>query len=1410
MQSARWMSVQESRYPWEQEALAHLRALLPDADPFRAWSNFEFIADDGSINEVDLLVISLHRVYLVEIKSGPGTVEGDAGTWTWTEGGRMRAVDNPLLLANRKAKKLKSLLARQSALNRLRVPYVQPIVFLSHKDVRCQLDDAARTGVYLRAEAARGAGPHIGQVLTGELDLGGYASVDPRIDHRLSRAISRALQQAGIRPTQSHRKVGDYILESLLNESDVYQDWEGHHVRFEKSKRRIRIYPDALESSETSRTERRQAAEREYRLLDGVVHSGILRVESFTEHERGPALIFEHPADAERLDFFLQQRGDRLDLRQRLLLVRQIAETLQHAHSRRLFHQALTPQSILVTDPASEHPGIKIFNWQAGRSELETTTGTRLTVGHIVKVGLAGEAQGVVYLAPELYSVGALDPSRLDIFSLGALAFHTIGGVPPATSVEDLHEKLKRGGGLRLSEAFDGASDHLQALIELATDPESSGRADLQSFLQLLDEELERLSEPQPGEFANPVDAEAGAELHGGFQVRRRLGRGSTAVALLAVREGREGVLKVALEQRMNERLLNEGVVLGELRHQNIVEFWETLKISGHTALWMAPAGTGDDQRGTYTLAQRIREEGRLTLDLLQRFGEELLSAVDYLEKKGISHRDIKPDNIGVGQTPNGTLTLVLFDFSLSGTPADNIRAGTPPYLDPFLSLRRPPRWDPYAERFATAVTLYEMATGQLPGWGDGQSNPAVIEDDVALDVELFDAAVRDGLVSFFRKALARDYRLRFDNADEMVRAWHRTFLHIDEPRTITTDPDIADLEVALEGASEATPVAALPISARVLNALERMGVHTLGELLELPRIRLYRNKGIGQRTVRDVRRLAERAAAHFGKRSVSGGEGPPAEQDPSVDPRFWSIDLILARLVSRQADSDEAAVLRALLGLDRLTGRDLPWPAAQDVAEGLGHARDEVARIIERARVRWSKDSPGWIGPLRDDVARLLEKHGAIMTREELVSAILSARGSAAADGERERHAAAVLYAAVELESSREGARVILYRGHHRLFVVGTPHLSEGFGAMPAARARWAEALGAKADDLAAADPLFTADRALQELLGIQAPHGDPPLPGNRVRRLAVKASRGAALSSRFEIYPRDMPAARALKLGAGSLLGPRGLSAEAVQARVASRYPHAQPLPDRPRLDDLLDEAGLGLRWDPEQNCFRLPSARPGQIESSSLFTRRTTVTEPADDPALEEAWALEHRLERVLQQQRFLALTIAPPYHARAEAELSSRFGLSRVSLEAELLREMRGAAEALGVRWEKVRRADAADPQSRDWRNLQRLVHRAASALEARLVERTDPTLLIYPGLLARYGQLGVLDRVRDACARQETSGIVLLIPADAQAPMPMIDRAPLPVVHASDWARIPDAWLHNEHRGRAPAGAAGGS
>src|ERR671925_755781 len=99
MMSQRWIAVTEPQFPWERAALDYLRERLPDQDPFRTWSNFEFIAEDGSINEVDLLVVSLYRIYLVEIKSRPGRIEGDVATWTWTTDGVARTLDNPILLA---------------------------------------------------------------------------------------------------------------------------------------------------------------------------------------------------------------------------------------------------------------------------------------------------------------------------------------------------------------------------------------------------------------------------------------------------------------------------------------------------------------------------------------------------------------------------------------------------------------------------------------------------------------------------------------------------------------------------------------------------------------------------------------------------------------------------------------------------------------------------------------------------------------------------------------------------------------------------------------------------------------------------------------------------------------------------------------------------------------------------------------------------------------------------------------------------------------------------------------------------------------------------------------------------------------------------------------------------------------
>jgi serine/threonine protein kinase len=210
--------------------------------------------------------------------------------------------------------------------------------------------------------------------------------------------------------------------------------------------------------------------------------------------------------------------------------------------------------------------------------------------------------------------------------------------------------------------------------------------------------------------------------------VKRKLGTGSTATAILVEKEGRDFVLKISVDAEHNDRVRDEGEVLQKLNSEFVVRCHGPLQIGDRMAIVL-------DSAGDSTLGHRLRQEGRLSLDLLERFGNDLMEVVVVLERQGIAHRDIKPDNIGVSRrSRDSELHLVLFDFSLSRFSPENIRAGTPGYLDPFLSLRKPKRWDLQAERFAVAVTLYQMATGILPLWHDGKTDPAMVNCEATIE----------------------------------------------------------------------------------------------------------------------------------------------------------------------------------------------------------------------------------------------------------------------------------------------------------------------------------------------------------------------------------------------------------------------------------------------------------------------------------------------------------------------------------------------------------------------------------------------------------------------------------------------------------------------------------------------------
>ena len=159
MVATNWTIITPSRYEWERRALDFIRARFPTHDPYRAWANFEFQAPDGALYEVDLLVLSKQGFWLVEIKSRPGRVAGDTGTWIWTHNGRRFSDDNPVLLANRKAKALAALLGQQPACRKGQLPWLDALVFLSDPDMQCALRGPARHRVCLTDREAGGLGP---------------------------------------------------------------------------------------------------------------------------------------------------------------------------------------------------------------------------------------------------------------------------------------------------------------------------------------------------------------------------------------------------------------------------------------------------------------------------------------------------------------------------------------------------------------------------------------------------------------------------------------------------------------------------------------------------------------------------------------------------------------------------------------------------------------------------------------------------------------------------------------------------------------------------------------------------------------------------------------------------------------------------------------------------------------------------------------------------------------------------------------------------------------------------------------------------------------------------------------------------------------------------------------------------
>ena len=1102
--SQRWTQVTPSQHSWEADALDALRSLLPDADPFRVWTNFEF-TDGGRIHEADALAVTPKGVFLIEIKSWSGRISGDQGTWVQERrDGTTMSYGNPARLNQAKVRSLASLIKRnwRGGQTAPRSPYIESLVWFSNPNLRVALPTELH-GQIAVADDNEQAG-HVQTLSQAIIDIGEAESSRTgfrRISAAQSDEFAATMARIGFKESTRTRTAGSYVLQlPAFAERGATQDFDAKH-KLTKLPARVRIYSTVVGSTPEEAAALREAAQREHMATLNLNIDGIVRAIDIDVTEFGPAVVFEQHADAIRLDRFLAERGSELDTDARLRIVEQIASTVREMHRRRISHRMLTPESVWLRParrsgsgegPGGWEPLISDFSLAARESaDGPGTVATYTRVGSlpVARTGAAevilGDPAMETFLAPEAFTDSDPDGVSLDAFSIGALTYLLFAGQAPASERSEMRAALG-STGLSVSAVVPEIDPRIEELVRGCTNPIVSGRTT--SMAEILDRiALARGNEaaaPDAETDIDPLTAEPGDVLGERFELKRRLGRGSTATALWCHDRAhdRDVVLKVASKPSNDERLEREAEAITNLRQENVVELYEQLTLGDRKVLVLSFAGER-------SLAGYLRAEGPVSTDFLRRWGQDLLEAIRYLEKVGVSHRDVKPDNLGIVEMgPRKQSHLVLFDFSLAGTSTDDLTAGTPSYLDPFLSDEGRKRYDLAAERYAAAVTIHEMATGETPNWGDGRSDPAYLPADVqpTLLVEAIDPEVRGPVVEFLTRSLQRDPSARFDTADDMARAWLAVFADWDHSGE-GDDADTGSISSAHlpENLSLDDPITSLPTSRKVRSALRKVGAETIRGVADLDAVTVNKSRGVAVKTRKQVLRLRAAVLEHFAEQLAadaaavtSGGtttaqpsttgsteistvepSGPTqtaAERDTSIgapdtaDVPLPDLDQLGTLLIpprgKRGPAGSVAETVRGLLGLAQATdtaevvsdniGRSEPdadWPTVTATAERVGITKAAASQSFQKAQRHWAA-SPDLMG-VGTDLLAILAELGGVAGVSELTAPLVDARGSGNDPAEARRLAAAVVRAVVEsgspvaqlLTVRRSGRRTIL-----------------------------------------------------------------------------------------------------------------------------------------------------------------------------------------------------------------------------------------------------------------------------------------------------------------------------------------------------------------------------------------------
>jgi len=193
------------------------------------------------------------------------------------------------------------------------------------------------------------------------------------------------------------------------------------------------VRPDVLSDEDLQEGEAIARFEREARTAASIQHPNVVDVTDFGKSDEGVFFLVMEYVEGESLYQLLRREGT-ISVQRALVMLRQICAGVEAAHDEGILHRDLKPANVFIVQRKKKDVTIagddivKVGDF--GLAKIISQSLADASGGGPASRGILGTPE---YMAPEQMQTGVTLDARADIYALGAMAYHMLGGRPPFT-----------------------------------------------------------------------------------------------------------------------------------------------------------------------------------------------------------------------------------------------------------------------------------------------------------------------------------------------------------------------------------------------------------------------------------------------------------------------------------------------------------------------------------------------------------------------------------------------------------------------------------------------------------------------------------------------------------------------------------------------------------------------------------------------------------------------------------------------------------------------------------------------------------------------------------------------------------------------------------------------------------------